>query len=150
MKQSQCVLTDNARVAGARWLLKLLLRNRPLSSKFGVFGESTRHLLVNSEPAYDLLLDEVVLLRPLTNAFVSSAVDDSAVGDEALDEPMVFARAEEALFNALFADIEVPLVADVAVEVGVAHDDVADVAIDRPRGVARNHDRSGTHCQWCG
>jgi hypothetical protein len=95
-------------------------------------GKGARHLLLGSEHG------------PGGNSF-SGAVDDLAVLQIALDEPMGVVLAVTTIVAAGGADIIVSIIADIAMIVLVQHDLVANVAVDGPRagGARRKARRTG-------
>lgn len=116
--------TSDTRVAGAYWLVLILLNmllNRGFHNRFG-------------EGAGNLRLDGGRLLNGRgLGQFLGGTIDDLSVADKALDEPMTFARAVSTVLDTCSTQVVVSIVADVAVVVFVRHRSIASIAEHGPR-----------------
>jgi hypothetical protein len=119
-------VNNHAVVACAGW-------SRHFSQHLGFLGlERTRHLRLRFDAHWERC--------NLAGDTLGLACDDTAIFDEALDEPVALAAAVLVLSNTLLAEIEIAGITDGAVVVCIGHGLVALVAVDRP-GVARHHSR---------
>lgn len=102
---------------------------RFFGQSLGLVSEGTRHLRHHSWRWLDKIRDRHDLAWGDT---LSGAVDDLAVLDRTLDEPVTLSRAQLAIVDTLLAQVVVTIIADAAVVVLVLHGFVALIAVDSP------------------